>query len=94
MRKHELVTGMRGPGGGYCLARPASEITIASILATVDDVSRREEMPQTTGGQMWVHLSNRIYDFLDSITLAEAVEAAGTDAQKSLFGNDMRQSAA
>jgi len=94
LRKHELVTGMRGPGGGYCLARPASEITIASILATVDDVSRREEMPQTTGGQMWVHLSNRIYDFLDSITLAEAVEAAGTDAQKSLFGNDMRQSAA
>ena len=45
LRQHGLVTGMRGPGGGYCLARPAAEITIASILATVDDVSRKEELP-------------------------------------------------
>ena len=32
LRQHGLVTGMRGPGGGYFLARPASEITIARVL--------------------------------------------------------------
>jgi Rrf2 family iron-sulfur cluster assembly transcriptional regulator len=99
LRQHGLVTGMRGPGGGYCLARPASDISIASILATVDDVSRREEMPHTqgevpAGAQMWLQLSNRIYDFLNSITLDEAVEAATDDSQESLFGSDFQKTAA
>lgn len=99
LRQHSLVTGMRGPGGGYCLARPASEITIASILATVDDVSRREELPHTQGEvpagvQMWQHLSNRIYDYLNSITLEEAVESATDDSQKSLFGSGFQKTAA
>ena len=35
LRNNGLVTGMRGPGGGYCLRRPASEITIAEILSAV-----------------------------------------------------------
>jgi Rrf2 family iron-sulfur cluster assembly transcriptional regulator len=99
LRQHGLVTGMRGPGGGYCLARPAAEITIASILATVDDVSRREELPHTQGEvpagvQMWLQLSNRIYDYLNSITLEEAVESASDDSQESLFGSGFRKSAA
>ena len=99
LRQHGLVTGMRGPGGGYCLARPASEITIASILATVDDVSRREEQPHTQGEvpagvQMWLQLSNRIFDYLNSITLQEAVESASDDSQESLFGSGFQKTAA
>ena len=99
LRQHGLVTGMRGPGGGYCLARPAAEITIARILATVDDVSRREEMPHTqgetpVGAQMWLHLSNRIYDYLDSITLEEAVTSAGSDTQAPMFNSGFSQTAA
>ena len=99
LRQHGLVTGMRGPGGGYCLARPAAEITIANILATVDDVTRREEQPHTqgevpAGAQMWLHLSNRIYDYLNSITLSEAVESASSDDQTSVFGSSFRQTAA
>jgi Rrf2 family iron-sulfur cluster assembly transcriptional regulator len=99
LRQHGLVTGMRGPGGGYCLARPATEITIANILATVDDVARREEQPHTqgeapAGAQMWLHLSNRIYDYLNSITLNEAIESAGRDDQTSVFGSSFRQTAA
>ena len=99
LRQHGLVTGMRGPGGGYCLARPAGEITIANILSTVDDITRRSEMSHThaevpAGAQMWMHLSNRIYDFLDSITLEEAVESARDDSQASLFGSAFQKSAA
>ena len=97
LRQHDLVTGMRGPGGGYSLARPASEITIANILATVDDVSRREEQPHTQGeipasGQMWMHLSNRIYDYLNSITLEEAVASYSEETQQ--FGTGFEQTAA
>ena len=99
LRQHGLVTGMRGPGGGYCLARPATEITIASILATVDDVSRREEMPHMqgeipAGAQMWLQLSNRIFDFLNSITLDEVVTSASDDSQEPLLGSDFKQTAA
>ena len=98
LRQQGLVTGMRGPGGGYCLAHSASEITIASILATVDDVSRREEMPHTqgevpAGAQMWLHLSNRIYDYLNSITLEEAVAAAGSDTETRMFDSGLKQTA-
>ncbi len=76
-----------------------SEITIANILATVDDVTRREEQPHTqgevpAGAQMWLHLSNRIYDYLNSITLSEAIESANRDDQTSVFGSSFRQTAA
>jgi len=99
LRHHGIVTGMRGPGGGYFLARPASEITIASILATVDDVSRHEELPHTQGEvtagvQMWLNLSNRIYDYLNSITLEEAVSSATDESGAALFGSGFRKTAA
>ncbi|MDX2477638.1 MAG: Rrf2 family transcriptional regulator [Gammaproteobacteria bacterium] len=99
LRQHGIVTGMRGPGGGYCLARPANEITIASILATVDDVSRHEEMPhaqaEVTGGvRMWLKLSNRIYDYLNSITLEEAISSASDESSTTMFGSGFRKTAA
>jgi len=78
LRNHGLVTGMRGPGGGYCLRRPATEITIAEILSAVDDAmpARRERIPGEEWPQsvvMWNQLSARIYDYLNGLTLAEAV---------------------
>jgi Rrf2 family iron-sulfur cluster assembly transcriptional regulator len=95
LRQHGLVNGMRGPGGGYCLSRPASEITIAEILSTVDDVSRRDDMPEGTGAQLWIHLSNRIYDYLNSITLNEAIESMSDTGKETRFGGSgIQQTAA
>jgi Rrf2 family iron-sulfur cluster assembly transcriptional regulator len=99
LRQHGLVTGMRGPGGGYCLAKPAGEITIANILSSVDDITRRSEMPHNhaevpAGALMWMRLSNQIYDYLDSITLEEAVESSRDNTQESLFGSGFQKSAA
>ena len=79
LRRENLVRGVRGPGGGYKLARPAGDITIAAIIAAVD-----EKVDSTCGGdsgcdeastclthELWCGLSKRIYDFLDSISLEE-----------------------
>jgi Rrf2 family iron-sulfur cluster assembly transcriptional regulator len=99
LRQHGLVTGMRGPGGGYCLARPAADISIASILNAVDDLVKRQEPLAAEGGipgslLMWQRLSNQVYDYLDGISLAEAVEALMEDSQTSLFGAGFQKSAA
>ena len=103
LRNHGLVTGMRGPGGGYCLRRPASEITIAEILSAVDDAmpARRERIPGEEWPQsviMWNQLSARIYDYLDGLTLSEAVnqkEATKEGEQSNVgFGSGFQQTAA
>jgi Rrf2 family iron-sulfur cluster assembly transcriptional regulator len=99
LRQHGLVNGMRGPGGGYCLARPAHEITIANILATVDEVSRRDDQPLAQseipeGMRMWMNLSNRIYDYLNSITLAEAVESGEKERPETQTGSGYQRTAA
>jgi len=103
LRNHGLVTGMRGPGGGYCLRRPATEITIAEILSAVDDAmpARRERIPGEEWPQsviMWNQLSQRIYDYLNDLTLAEAVnqnaEAKTDETEERRFGSGFQQSAA
>ena len=80
LRRENLVRGVRGPGGGYQLAKPASDITIASIIAAVD-----EKVDATCNGEsscgdedgacltheLWCGLSKRIYHFLDSISLED-----------------------
>ncbi|MCO6411648.1 MAG: Rrf2 family transcriptional regulator [Thiogranum sp.] len=104
LRNHGLVTGMRGPGGGYCLRRPASEITIAEILSAVDDAmpARRERIPGEEWPQsviMWNRLSSRIYDYLDGLTLADATAqdsepSKDEEQDRSRFRSGFHQSAA
>jgi Rrf2 family iron-sulfur cluster assembly transcriptional regulator len=86
LRKSGLVKGVRGPGGGYRLARPASEISIAEIICSVDenvDVTNCQGKGNCLDGEkclthdLWVDLSNRLREFLSSITLAQFVERPG-----------------
>ncbi|HEB80798.1 MAG TPA: Rrf2 family transcriptional regulator, partial [Chromatiales bacterium] len=79
LRRQGLVEGVRGPGGGYRLARPPQEISMARIVAAVDGPGATrtttpgaDERPATR--ELWTVLSQRIYDFLDAITLADFLE--------------------
>ncbi|NOR43105.1 MAG: Rrf2 family transcriptional regulator [Gammaproteobacteria bacterium] len=86
LRQSGLVKGVRGPGGGYRLARPASEINIAEIICSVDE---NVDVTQCKGGgncqdgakclthELWTGLSVKLYDFLSDITLAQFVERPG-----------------
>ncbi|MFN2349223.1 MAG: Fe-S cluster assembly transcriptional regulator IscR [Thioalkalivibrio sp.] len=80
LRKQGLVEGVRGPGGGYRLARPSDQITMANIIMAVDenvDVTRCrgnkdcQEGDRCLTHELWDDLSKRLYDFLDGITLAQ-----------------------
>ncbi|WP_435100147.1 Rrf2 family transcriptional regulator [Arhodomonas sp. AD133] len=92
LRRAGLVAGMRGPGGGYRLARAPGAISIAEVVAAVDDP---EAEPEGSGEHclthgLWRELSGHIYDFLDGITL-EAV--AADPAIVEAFAGDADESA-
>ena len=84
LRRHELVSSVRGPGGGYCLAKPAAEMSVADIIRAVDEpidatlcggksnCDDNEEPCMTH--QLWTTLTNHMLDYLSSVTLAELVE--------------------
>ena len=83
LRKSGLVVGVRGPGGGYKLSRSPSEISVAQIISAIDEfqpVTHLEsDQQQTTEKKyvthvMWDELSERIYTFLNGISLAEFSE--------------------
>ena len=82
LRRHGLVDSVRGPGGGYNLARPAGELSVADIITAVD-----EPIDATQCGgkenchddrrcmthELWAGLNAHILEFLRSVTLAELV---------------------
>jgi len=79
-----LVTGQRGPRGGYRLAKPSDAITIADIVHAVDEDTKATRCPSPTQGclpggerclthDLWAELSNHIDWFLSSMTLADVV---------------------
>jgi Rrf2 family transcriptional regulator, iron-sulfur cluster assembly transcription factor len=80
LRRHALVQGVRGPGGGYRLTRPATEISVAEIIVAVDesmDVTRCRGRQDCQSGSpclvhdLWSDLSQQIHGFLRGITLGE-----------------------
>lgn len=83
LRKANLVEGVRGPGGGYRLARIPAQITVAEIITSVDeavDATRCSGKGDCDEGErclthdLWMDLSKRLYDFLDGITLERFVD--------------------
>jgi Rrf2 family iron-sulfur cluster assembly transcriptional regulator len=85
LKKAHLVASLRGPGGGYALARPLSEISVSEIIASVGegiDATRCGGTGDCQHGEvcltheLWSDLSERIDEFLTGITLAALVERA------------------
>jgi len=83
LRKQGLVVSARGPGGGYRLSREAADIAVADVITAIDekvDATRcgglancQDDQPCLTH-ELWSDLSQRIYDFLSGITLADLVD--------------------
>jgi len=78
LRHSKLVKGTRGPGGGYRLARPASDISISEIIAAIDERSSKEKVMKVDGRhqktqELWEILSSNITDYLSNISLADLV---------------------
>ncbi len=82
LRRYKLVSSVRGPGGGYRLARDMADITVADIIVAVDEPL---DATQCGGKQnchdqhvcmthdLWTNLNKRMYEYLASVTLAALV---------------------
>ena len=83
LRRNDLVSSVRGPGGGYRLSRAGSEINIAQVVDAVSesiDITRCEGKGDCQEGEaclthhLWCDLSNQIHSFLENINLQGLVD--------------------
>ncbi|EGV34723.1 Fe-S cluster assembly transcriptional regulator IscR [Neisseria weaveri] len=90
LRRAELVESLRGPGGGYILAVPASKINIAQIIAAAEDkldATQCSNKANCHNGapclthNLWENLNKTINDYLSSITLQNIVDDHNQAAQ-------------
>jgi Rrf2 family iron-sulfur cluster assembly transcriptional regulator len=87
LRRRALVDSVRGPGGGYNLARDAAAISVADIIQAVE-----EPLDSTQCGgrenchgdrrcmthELWEDLNHTVYGFLDGVKLSALVEKQKT----------------
>jgi Rrf2 family iron-sulfur cluster assembly transcriptional regulator len=85
MRRAELVSGVRGPGGGYRLSQAPENITIAQIIDAVDEPIKATRCEDGSGKScmgkqgrciahgLWAEMGVRIKSFLASVTLADVL---------------------
>jgi Rrf2 family iron-sulfur cluster assembly transcriptional regulator len=100
LRRHQLVESVRGPGGGYYLAKPVEGISVADIIIAVD-----EPLDATQCGgkenchddrrcmthDLWARLNEKMYEYLGSVHLSDLV----ADQQKRIqVIQDKRRAAA
>jgi len=86
LRRGGIVDSVRGPGGGYVLARPASEIRVDEIIDSVEETLVPVSCMDVTGRcvctdqcvshSVWQGLAERIRHFLASITLDDLTKEA------------------
>lgn len=89
LRRNGLVTSVRGPGGGYQLRVDPASISVADVIAAVNettDATRCGGRGNCQDGStclthhLWMDLSQRIEDFLHEISLGELVSRAEIQA--------------
>lgn len=84
LRRHRLVESVRGPGGGYCLAKEMSEMSVADIIVAVDEPidatqcggkENCHDDQKCLTHDLWATLNQRIFDYLESVTLRQLVDS-------------------
>lgn len=101
LRKSGLVNSVRGPGGGYVLARDVEQISIADIMTAVgegiDVAKNNSSNPNKLAENLWADLTNQIHGFLANISLADLIarhenkqlSQQMTEQQRQLFDFDV-----
>ena len=83
LRRHTLVDSVRGPGGGYTVARELGAISVADIISAVDEAvdatqcggkENCHDEHKCITHDLWAQLNQHIFDYLGAVTLKQLVE--------------------
>jgi Rrf2 family transcriptional regulator, iron-sulfur cluster assembly transcription factor len=95
LRRNELVQSVRGPGGGYNLAKPAAQLNVADIIVAVEEQldSRQCEGREPCMGEkrcmthdLWESLNDTVLNFLAGVTLADLVQKQNMHKTQKITG--------
>ncbi len=82
LRRHTLVESVRGPGGGYRLARAMEDLSVADIIHAVDEPldatqcggkENCQEEKRCMTHNLWTRLNKQMYEYLSSVKLSDLV---------------------
>lgn len=89
LRRNQLVASVRGPGGGYCLAKPMEQVSVADIIQAVDETldatqcggkgDCEDDHPCMTH-DLWTSLNQRMFEYLRSVNLQNLVDQQKNNA--------------
>ena len=92
LRRKALVSSVRGPGGGYRLTRPTSDVSVGEIILAVDEPidatqcggkeNCRDDHKCITH-DLWTDLNRHIFEYLGSVSLFDLVEKQRRKSAKS-----------
>lgn len=95
LRRNGLVKSVRGPGGGYRIAKKQTEISVSDIITAVDELIDATQC----GGQenchderrcmthdLWASLNEKILEYLSGVSLSDLV-ASQREGKKIVFAN-------
>jgi Rrf2 family iron-sulfur cluster assembly transcriptional regulator len=105
LRRHTLVDSVRGPGGGYTLARDLAKVSVADIIIAVDEPidatqcggkENCHDEQRCMTHDLWATLNEKMYEYLDSVKLADLVaqQAVRREAAVSVIQDKRRKEAA
>jgi len=84
LRRHQLVDSVRGPGGGYVLAKDTGQLSVADIIQAVDEPidatqcggkENCHDDQKCLTHDLWAALNDRIFDYLEGVTLHQLVDS-------------------
>ena len=85
LRKRNIVVAVRGPGGGYYLARPSAQISVADIVVAVDEAvdatrcggkANCHAEKQCITHDLWMGLNDALFGYMAGVSLQNLVDAA------------------
>jgi Rrf2 family transcriptional regulator, iron-sulfur cluster assembly transcription factor len=84
LRRHNIVVALRGPGGGYSLARPGAQISVADIIVAVDEsvdstrcggrANCLDDNKQCMTHDLWAGLNETVNHYLAGVSLQQIIE--------------------
>ena len=91
LRRNDVVSSTRGPGGGYKLTNDVDKVSVSDIILAVDESCKVVDCEDSEGcsdgyqcltHDLWQELSNEIRTFLDGITISEIMSQEAVNEVK------------